>query len=253
MDAPAADCHPPHAAPRRRRRRRRCWRRRRPARPGPDRAGRRTAAGRGIRKPDSLPVPPPPGRHPSMPKIEHIVVLMMENHSFDNLLGMVPYQVPGRAHVDGLTRRSGTADATSTATPAGSRSSPRTPARRASCTRRARARPGTPATCRTPTAATTASCEASGPIAMRFWDKARPAVHLLAGQALPDRRALLLLGAGPDLPQPPLPVRRHGLGTRRHRHGQTFTHPGRQRDDLRAARRARDRLGRLLPGPPELR
>jgi phospholipase C len=42
-----------------------------------------------------------------MPQIEHIVVLMMENHSFDNLLGMVPYQVPGRELVDGLTRRHG--------------------------------------------------------------------------------------------------------------------------------------------------
>ena len=42
-----------------------------------------------------------------MPEIEHIVVLIMENHSFDNLLGMVPYQVPGRASVDGLTRRRG--------------------------------------------------------------------------------------------------------------------------------------------------
>ena len=42
-----------------------------------------------------------------MPEIEHIVVLIMENHSFDNLLGMVPYQVPGKAAADGLTRRRG--------------------------------------------------------------------------------------------------------------------------------------------------
>ena len=32
-----------------------------------------------------------------MPEIQHIVVLMMENHSFDNLLGMVPHQVAGPA------------------------------------------------------------------------------------------------------------------------------------------------------------
>jgi phospholipase C len=37
-----------------------------------------------------------------MPEIEHIVVLMMENHSFDNVLGMVPHQVRGRGSVDGL-------------------------------------------------------------------------------------------------------------------------------------------------------
>jgi phospholipase C len=42
-----------------------------------------------------------------MPEIEHIVVLMMENHSFDNLLGMLPYEVLGRGRVDGLTRRHG--------------------------------------------------------------------------------------------------------------------------------------------------
>jgi phospholipase C len=44
-----------------------------------------------------------------MPQIEHVVVLIMENHSFDSLLGMVPHEVPTRAApaVDGLTRRRG--------------------------------------------------------------------------------------------------------------------------------------------------
>ncbi len=60
-----------------------------------------------IRKPDSLPFPHLPAGHASMPKIEHIVVLMMENHSFDNILGMVPWQVKGRLLVDGLERRKG--------------------------------------------------------------------------------------------------------------------------------------------------
>jgi phospholipase C len=64
------------------------------------------AAGR-PRKPDSLPFPHLPAGHPSMPEIRHIVVVIMENHSFDNLLGMVPYEVPGRQGVDGLTRRHG--------------------------------------------------------------------------------------------------------------------------------------------------
>ena len=56
----------------------------------------------GLRQPGSLPFPGKPAGTPSMPEIEHIVVLMMENHSFDNLLGMVPHQVPGRRSVDGL-------------------------------------------------------------------------------------------------------------------------------------------------------
>ncbi|MFZ0977657.1 MAG: alkaline phosphatase family protein, partial [Solirubrobacteraceae bacterium] len=55
----------------------------------------------GVRQPESLPFPGKPAGTPSMPEIEHIVVLMMENHSFDNLLGMVPHQVAGRASVDG--------------------------------------------------------------------------------------------------------------------------------------------------------
>ena len=58
-----------------------------------------------LRQPDSLPFPHLPAGTPSMPQIRNIVVLMMENHSFDNLLGMVPYQVSGRHRVDGLTRR----------------------------------------------------------------------------------------------------------------------------------------------------
>jgi phospholipase C len=65
------------------------------------------ASAAGLRRPDSLPFPHRPAGHPSMPEIEHIVVLMMENHSFDNLLGMVPHVVPGRARVDGLTRHHG--------------------------------------------------------------------------------------------------------------------------------------------------
>src|SRR4029077_13454539 len=60
-----------------------------------------------LRKPDSLPFPHLPAGTPSMKKIDHIVVLMMENHSFDNLLGMVPFQVPGRAKVDGFSRKRG--------------------------------------------------------------------------------------------------------------------------------------------------
>ena len=64
------------------------------------------AAGR-LRKPDSRPFGHLPAGHESIPEIKHVVVLMMENHSFDNLLGLVPFQVPGRAQVDGLTRKHG--------------------------------------------------------------------------------------------------------------------------------------------------
>jgi len=61
----------------------------------------------GLRRPDSLPFPRLPAGTATMPEIEHVVVLMMENHSFDNLLGMVPHEVAGRGAVDGLTVRRG--------------------------------------------------------------------------------------------------------------------------------------------------
>ena len=48
--------------------------------------------------PDSLPHPHLPAGTDTIPKIEHVVVLMMENHSFDDHFGML-----GRG--DGLTRR----------------------------------------------------------------------------------------------------------------------------------------------------
>jgi phospholipase C len=65
------------------------------------------AAAPRLRRPDSRPFPALPEGTPSMPKIEHIVVLMMENHSFDNFLGMVPHQLRGRRSADGLTLNRG--------------------------------------------------------------------------------------------------------------------------------------------------
>ena len=80
---------------------------------------------------------------------------------------------------------------------------------------------------------------------MSYWDKRRPAVHLLAGQALPDRPALLLLGARAR----PTPTAAYfftgtasGTGRPTSCHAR---HPGRQRHDLGPARcRTADQLGR---------
>ncbi len=62
-------------------------------------------AATGLRRPDSLPFPRRAAGtpDPALDKVEHIVVLMMENHSFDNVLGMLPHQVPSRSRVDGLS------------------------------------------------------------------------------------------------------------------------------------------------------
>jgi phospholipase C len=43
----------------------------------------------GLRKPNSLPYPDLKAGTDTIPKIEHIVILMMENHSYDNKLGML--------------------------------------------------------------------------------------------------------------------------------------------------------------------
>jgi phospholipase C len=59
-------------------------------------AARRTA--RALRQPGSRPYPGLAAGTDTIPQIKHIVVLMMENHSYDNHLGML-----GRAGADGFT------------------------------------------------------------------------------------------------------------------------------------------------------
>jgi phospholipase C len=55
-----------------------------------------------VRRPGSRPFPHRREGEDSLPQIDHIVVLMMENHSFDNILGMLPHKVRARRGVDGL-------------------------------------------------------------------------------------------------------------------------------------------------------
>src|SRR5438067_622022 len=55
------------------------------------------AAGARLRQPGERPFPHLPVGTDSIPQIKHIVVLMMENHSYDNHLGML-----GRPGADGF-------------------------------------------------------------------------------------------------------------------------------------------------------
>jgi phospholipase C len=55
-----------------------------------------------LRKPGSRPFPHKPEGEDMLPQIDHIVIVMMENHSFDNILGMLPHKVRARRGVDGL-------------------------------------------------------------------------------------------------------------------------------------------------------
>jgi phospholipase C len=58
-----------------------------------------SAAGARVRLPDSLPDPGrPAGTATAALPFEHIVVVMMENHSFDNLLGALPRSGQPKAH-----------------------------------------------------------------------------------------------------------------------------------------------------------
>jgi phospholipase C len=66
------------------------------------------AAATAIRQPDSLPDPRRPAGtvDPTMP-FDHVIVVMMENHSFDNLVGALPLY--GHRAADGLTFSGGVA------------------------------------------------------------------------------------------------------------------------------------------------
>src|SRR5581483_4156553 len=68
----------------------------------------RPVAHRGrIKGPGSLPHPHLPEGTDTMPEIDHVVVVMLEHLSFDNVLGMLPHRARRRRRVDGLPVRHG--------------------------------------------------------------------------------------------------------------------------------------------------
>ena len=177
-----------------------------PHREGRCRPGRALvlAAGR-LKGPGSRPFPRLPEGTETLPAIDHIVVVMMENHSFDNVLGMLRAPAGPRGR-----RPAGSAGGALNANPDAQGAT--RPSRR------------TPTACQVhgaPSQAWNAShiaydggrndgfVRASGPVAMRYFTAADLPVHPLAGPALPGRRALLLLVLGPDLPELPLPADGH--------------------------------------------
>jgi phospholipase C len=56
-----------------------------------------------LRLPDSVPNPLVPSGTDTLPEIEHVVVLMMENHSYDNFFGMLGRGRGQRSRGDGFT------------------------------------------------------------------------------------------------------------------------------------------------------
>jgi phospholipase C len=129
--------------------------------------------------PGTLPFPNLPEGTASMPEIEHIVVLMMENHSFDNILGMLPHEVRSRRKVDGLP-----VDAHGRPTPINRRNgrSFRSALAPTPCQI-----PAVPSQAWNPSHISYAEgrnsgfVEASGPVSMWYWDQeALPATYSLA-------------------------------------------------------------------------
>jgi len=86
---------------------------------------RRALAAGTLRQPGSLPFPgrpagvPQPDLAPELANIDHIIIVMMENHSFDNYFGMLPHRVPALAgRVDGFPQLDGNGIPTVTQTDA---------------------------------------------------------------------------------------------------------------------------------------
>src|SRR4051794_41052116 len=155
------------------------------------------------RTPDSLPdATRAAGEPTSALPFDHLVIVMMENHSFDNYLGMLPRR--GQPAADGF-------DFDAAGNPVNSN-----PVKGGYITVK---RAGSlPAGTHHPELALDAPRDerrAHGRLRQRqhrpdgLLGRGRPALLLLAGQDLLRRRPLVLLGAVPDLSQPAFSVGRH--------------------------------------------
>ncbi len=191
--------------------------------------------------PDSLPHPRLPAGTDTIPEIDHVVVLMMENHSFDDHFGML-----GRG--DGLTRAAGRQ--AGQLQPGARRRLHRHPSRcptPSARSTRTSPRAGTRRTSAGTDGTNLGFAQNCGPASMGYFTEDATALLLLAGQPVPHRRPLLLLGDGADLPEPAVPHRRHRAGRRLHQRLGHLVHRRPQRDHLRPARRLRHHLEGLLP------
>ena len=75
-----------------------------PTGPGGSQASALKVLGRtALRLPGSLPEPSLPAATDTLPGIDHIVILMLENHSYDNLLGMLGREAGQTPRGDGFT------------------------------------------------------------------------------------------------------------------------------------------------------
>ena len=159
-------------------------------RPAPGNRGRRHH----LRKPNSRPYPHLPAGTDTIPQIEHIVVLMMENHSYDNRLGML-----NRHGADGFRLgHGGLPTATNPYVNGDLQHAFRMPT---TCQL-----DGHPAQdwlnshIQFDHGRNDGFVESgSGPVSMGYWEQADQPFYYSLAQVVPDRRPVLLLGARPDL------------------------------------------------------
>ncbi len=208
-----------------------------------NRLARRMTAG-----PGELPAPDRPAGTDLLPQIKHIVVLMMENHSYDNYLGMLGGRGDGfPLGPDGQPELSNTG-AEGESVPAHHLMStvqvPDSPSQSWHAThlqwderQAGRVRQRHPA-------------DHAGPGRHGrhgLLDRARPALLLRPGPHIPAGRPVVLVLPGADVPEPPVPHLRDGQRADRRPAGQPGRLPG-QRDHLRRADQARHLVGELPPG-----
>ena len=175
-----------------------------------------------------------------LPQVEHIVIYMQENHSYDSYFGM-------HRRGDGYTRVDGV--------PQNSVARPRRqPVPGVPRARHLPDRTGRVAELGVDPQADPWRGDGRLPVQREHQRHAllgrhRPALLLLVGADLPAVRPMVRVGPGPDLPEPALPAGRHLPGPHRHGHLEDPDDaPSGRRHDLGQAQLVRDLVERLRAG-----
>ena len=199
-------------------------------------------------QPGQRPQPSLPAGTDLLPQIKHIVVLMMENHSYDNYLGMLSGRGEGFA-LDGDGEPAVTnLDAEGSPVRAHHLASTKQAAGRALpelAREPAAVEPGQDGRLRHQHAGRRAGRRPGGGHGLLV--RGGPAVLLRPGAHLPAGRSLVQLVPGADVPQPPVPHRRNGQRPGRRPAVPSARLPA-ERDHLRHADQARHLVGELPPG-----
>ena len=198
-------------------------------------------------RPGQRPQPSLPAGTDLLPQIKHIVVLMMENHSYDNYLGMLrgrgegfPLGADGQPAVRTRRRRQARPRPPPASTAAAAGAVPELACEPPAVGRREDATGSSPAPRR---------CvpDADPAVGMGYWTEADLPFYYGLARTFPLADHWFSSCLGPDVPQPPVPHRRNGARPHRRPAVRPARLPAR-RDHLRHADQARHLLGQLPPG-----